>query len=88
MTATVLFANQSNLELLTSAFLDICGLEKEVNLVVNHNQAIFLSRTSIRMEDVTAGFACAFHMHQPAISAGISGGIIGNLQYMFNQPND
>ncbi|MBD2490160.1 glycosyl hydrolase family 57 [Aulosira sp. FACHB-615] len=67
---------------------NISGWEKEVLAVVNHNKPIFLPSTNLRLEDVNAVFAIALHMHQPTIPAGYNGGLISNLQYMFEHPNE
>ncbi|MBD2597872.1 glycosyl hydrolase family 57 [Nostoc spongiaeforme FACHB-130] len=67
---------------------NISGWEKEVLAVVNHNEPVFLSSTNLRLEDVNAVFAIALHMHQPTIPAGYNGGLISNLQYMFEHPHE
>lgn len=66
---------------------NISGWEKEVLATVQHREPIFLPTTNIRLEEVTAAFAVALHMHQPTIPAGI-GELIGNLQYMFEHPHE
>ena len=48
----------------------------------------FLVDTPLRLENITAGFACALHMHQPTIPAGPNGTPISNLQHMFENPNE
>jgi hypothetical protein len=53
--------------------------------VVNHTDPVFLPTTNLRLEDITAGFACALHMHQPTIPAGGQGELISHLQYMFDR---
>jgi hypothetical protein len=65
---------------------NISGWEKEVSSVVNQDNPVFLPTTNIRLEDVTAGFAIALHMHQPTIPAGANGELQNNLQYMFEHP--
>jgi hypothetical protein len=67
---------------------NITGREAEVHSVVSHNEPIFLPRTNIRLEDISAGFAIALHMHQPTIPAGSNGELINNLQYMFEHPHE
>ncbi|MBH8554162.1 glycosyl hydrolase family 57 [Nostocaceae cyanobacterium CENA357] len=69
-------------------FPNISGYETEVLAVVNHDAPVFLPSTNIRLEDVKAVFAIALHMHQPTIPAGHDGGLISNLQYMFEHPNE
>ena len=67
---------------------NISGWEKEVNLVVNRNEPVFLPTTNLRLEDISAGFAIALHMHQPTIPAGSNGEFQSNLQYMFEHPQE
>ncbi|MBD1864781.1 glycosyl hydrolase family 57 [Trichocoleus desertorum] len=71
-----------------SGLPNICGWETEINTVVNHNQPIFSPQTNLQLADITAGFACALHMHQPTIPAGANGALISNLQYMFEHPGE
>jgi hypothetical protein len=66
----------------------ICGQEAEINQAVNHSAPIFLPTTNLRLADMTAGFACALHMHQPTIPAGSQGELIGHLQYMFEHQGE
>jgi hypothetical protein len=66
----------------------ICGWEAEIQSVVNHTEPIFLPATNLNLEDITAGFACALHMHQPTIPAGWNGSLISHLQYMFEHPQE
>ena len=67
---------------------NISGWEAEVQSVVQQDQPVFLPRTNIRLENVTAAFAVALHMHQPTIPAGHDGALISNLQNMFDNPHD
>jgi hypothetical protein len=78
MTATISQANLPN----------ICGWETEISLIKNHNEPVFLNTTNLHLENINAGFACALHMHQPTIPAGINGELISNLQHMFEHPHD
>lgn len=66
---------------------NISGWEKEVMSVVQQNKPVFLPTTNIRLEEVTAAFAIALHMHQPTIPGGSGGALISNLQYMFEHPH-
>ncbi|MBW4446852.1 MAG: glycosyl hydrolase family 57 [Spirirestis rafaelensis WJT71-NPBG6] len=66
---------------------NISGWETEVLDVVNRDAPVFLPTTNLRLEDITATFAIALHMHQPTIPAGHDGGFISNLQHMFEHPN-
>jgi hypothetical protein len=77
-----------NLEEIRGKFPNICGWETEIASYVNHNEPIFLPNTNLRLENISAGFACALHMHQPTIPAGVNGEPISNLQYMFENQGD
>lgn len=76
------------LEDVRSGLPNICGWETELAAIVNHNQPVFLPTTNIQLDQVTASFACALHMHQPTIPAGWDGALISNLQAMFDRPNE
>jgi hypothetical protein len=69
-------------------FPPICGHEAEITAITNHSDPIFLPVTNLRQEDITAGFACALHMHQPTIPAGHDGTLISNLQHMMDHSGD
>ena len=71
---------------LRSNLPNLCGWEAEINAVVQHNEPVFLPTTNLSIADITAGFACALHMHQPTIPAGANGELISHLQYMFEYP--
>lgn len=88
MTATVPSLNPPVLEELKSGLPNICGWEAEISAVVQRDEPVFLPTTNLRLEDITAGFACALHMHQPTIPAGANGELISNLQYMFEHPQE
>ncbi len=66
----------------------ICGWEAEIASAVNHDEPIFLPVTNLSLNAIKSGFACALHMHQPTIPAGLNGGLISNLQYMFEHPGE
>jgi hypothetical protein len=87
MTATVPSANLPVLEEFRTGFPNICGWEADIHSVVQHDNPVFLNNTNQSLENITAGFACALHMHQPTIPAGANGELISNLQYMFEHPN-
>lgn len=67
---------------------NFCGWEAEINQVVNQQESLYLPDTSLSVEELKAGFACALHMHQPTIPAGNNGSLISNLQYMFEHPQE
>ncbi|BAY47130.1 hypothetical protein SAMD00079811_47460 [Scytonema sp. HK-05] len=87
MTATTPFANLPVLEEFRTGLPNICGWEAEIRSVVQQDNPVFLNNTNQSLENITAGFACALHMHQPTIPAGTHGELISNLQYMFEHPN-
>jgi hypothetical protein len=67
---------------------NISGWETAVQEVVHHNEPVFLPRTNLRLEDITATFAIALHMHQPTVPGGANGELINNLQYMFEHQGE
>ena len=67
---------------------NICGWESVITEVARHNEPIFLPETNLRIQDITSGFACALHMHQPTIPAGHNSEPISNLQYMFEHQGE
>jgi len=67
---------------------NISGWEKDILATVQDKSPVFLPRTNIRLEETTAAFAIALHMHQPTIPAGTGGEPISNLQYMFEHPHE
>ncbi len=71
-----------------SGMPNICGWEAEISAAVNHCEPVFLPHTNLRLAEMTAGFACALHMHQPTIPAGSHGEPIGHLQYMFEHQGE
>jgi len=76
------------LDEIRSGMPNICGWESEINDIVQDPKPVFLPSTNLRLENITAGFACALHNHQPTIPAGFHGELICNLQYMFEHPNE
>ena len=67
---------------------NISGWEAEVLSVRSKREPVFLPTTNIRLEEISAAFAIALHMHQPTIPAGKEGELISNLQYMFEHPQE
>jgi hypothetical protein len=67
---------------------NICGSEAAVQTVTQLEQPIWLPRTNLQLQNISAGFAIALHMHQPTIPAGANGEMICNLQRMFEHPNE
>ncbi|HEY9826604.1 MAG TPA: glycosyl hydrolase family 57 [Stenomitos sp.] len=67
---------------------DIAGRESEIAAITSNDAPIFLPNSNLRLESITAGFACALHMHQPTIPAGANGELICNLQHMFEHQGE
>ncbi|MEA5573743.1 glycosyl hydrolase family 57 [Calothrix sp. UHCC 0171] len=88
MTATISSSNLPTLNETRFHYPNICGWEDEISLVTNHSEPVFLNTTNLNLENITSVFACALHMHQPTIPAGINGELISNLQHMFAHPHD
>jgi len=66
----------------------IAGREAEIQALVEQNQPVFLPNTKLQLEQIGSAFACALHMHQPTIPAGVSGELISHLQYMLEHPGE
>jgi hypothetical protein len=66
----------------------LCGWESGIQAIIQSDQPIWLPHTNLQLQDISAGFAIALHMHQPTIPAGSQGELICNLQHMFEHPND
>ncbi len=81
-------SNHPNLDEIRSGMPNICGWEADITSVVQHTDPIFLPDTNLTLEHINAGFACALHMHQPTIPAGMNGELICNLQYMFEHAGE
>jgi len=77
-------AKLHQLDVLRHGLPNLCGWESEIRAIAHHTDPIFLSTTPFRLNEITAGFACALHMHQPSVPAGWEGAMISNLQYMFD----
>ncbi|MBE9222846.1 glycosyl hydrolase family 57 [Cyanobacterium stanieri LEGE 03274] len=84
MTAT----NPQQFRQLTIDIPPLSGKEVEVEKIVNHQDTVFLDKTDINLDEKKALFACALHMHQPTIPAGLHGELICNLQYMFEHQGE
>ncbi len=80
--------SQKPLSELRSILPTISGWEAEISSIANHHDPIFLPTTNLRLEQITSGFACALHMHQPTIPAGANGELISHLQYMFEHQGE
>ncbi len=67
---------------------NICGHESEVKAALQFDRPVFLPKTNLRLESLSATFSIALHMHQPTIPAGAEGALISNLQQMFEHPDE
>ncbi|MDV3349711.1 glycosyl hydrolase family 57 [Leptothoe sp. LEGE 181152] len=61
----------------------LCGWESSIEELSSFDEPVFLERSNLDLNSLSAGFAIALHMHQPTIPAGPEGKLIGHLQYMF-----
>ena len=86
MTRFIQTATSTALPELIDGLPNISGWEAEVQAVVQHDEPVFLSATNIQLENISAAFAIALHMHQPTLPAGANGELISNLQHMFEHP--
>jgi hypothetical protein len=66
------------------ALPSIAGNEAEIQAVTQRSKPSNPSDFG----SIKAGFACALHMHQPTIPAGHDGGLICNLQNMFEHSGE
>jgi len=72
----------------TRSLPPIAGDEAEILALVQPAGPVFLPRTNLKLEQISSGFACALHMHQPTIPAGAGGELISQLQYMLEHPGE
>jgi hypothetical protein len=84
MTGTAV--SPTNLSALEDGLPPIAGWEAEIAAAMASQQPVFLPHTNLALDQITAGFAIALHMHQPTIPAGAQGELINHLQYMFEHP--
>ncbi|HIK44313.1 MAG TPA: glycosyl hydrolase family 57 [Leptolyngbyaceae cyanobacterium M65_K2018_010] len=83
MTATL---SSPTLPALEEGLPIISGWEAEIAQALASDQPVFLPHTNLSLDQISAGFAIALHMHQPTIPAGAQGELINHLQYMFEHP--
>jgi len=79
---------RNHLDPVSNDLPNICGQESAVKNATSSDRPVFSTNSNIDLSQVKAGFACALHMHQPTIPAGANGELIGNLQHMFEHPDD
>lgn len=84
--ATLSMSDLPNIPAISHGLPTLCGWEEAIKAVTQSREPVFLPRTNLRLQDISAGFAIALHMHQPSIPAGDQGALINNLQYMFEHP--
>jgi len=66
----------------------ICGNEAVIQQAIQDDTPVFLNQNNLKLDEITAAFACALHMHQPTIPAGANGALICNLQHMFEHQGE
>lgn len=70
---------------------NVSGDEALIAKTVAHSEPVYFGKTGLSLEqfrNLSSGFACALHMHQPTIPAGQDGALISNLEHMFNNQGD
>ena len=65
----------------------ISGREADVAALMQKPRQAW-SNSTIKLDQIRSGFACALHMHQPTVPAGENNSLISHLQYMFDHPNE
>lgn len=83
MIATAPASNGTHIQGVKPELPPISGWEAEIASIVQNNDPVFAPISNLDINNIKAGFACALHMHQPTIPAGHDGGLINNLQHMF-----
>lgn len=66
----------------------IAGREAELAALMQQSGPVALPHSTLSLEPIRSGFACALHMHQPTIPAGADGALISHLQYMVENPGE
>lgn len=67
---------------------NLSGWETDLATVMQSPHPVFLPKTNLRLEEISAAFAIALHMHQPTLPAGVNRGLINHLQYMFEHSQE
>lgn len=92
MGSKVMSPKQKHIPEIEDGLPSICGFDKHVVEATSSAEPVFRSTTNILLEKIQSAFAIALHMHQPTIPAGgydlTTAPLIGNLQRMFNRPNE
>src|SRR5579862_1922397 len=66
----------------------ISGWESEVERARSRQGAVYLGRSPLRLEGISAAFGIALHMHQPLVFEDgdlRNAPVVGNLQYMMER---
>ncbi|MEY4296957.1 MAG: hypothetical protein RLZZ423_136 [Cyanobacteriota bacterium] len=66
----------------------ITGREAAILELVQHQRPVALPHSNLQLAAIRSAFACALHMHQPTIPAGVDGALISHLQWMLEHPGD
>ena len=66
----------------------IAGREAELQQLMRVRPPAGRPAAAPPLEAIRSAFACALHMHQPTIPAGVDGALISHLQWMFEHPGD
>ena len=66
----------------------ICGREQELLTLMQKSSRNWPSSTERGVKSLKSAFACALHMHQPTVPAGLNGALISHLQYMLEHPDE
>ena len=66
----------------------IAGREKTIHTLRLNPPAPSRVPGGNSLEGLQAAFACALHMHQPTVPAGVDGALISHLQYMVERPGE
>ncbi len=66
----------------------IAGREAAILELVQQQRPMVPWRSNWKPEQLRSGYACALHMHQPTIPAGVDGELISHLQYMLDHPGE
>ena len=64
----------------------IAGREAELLGRLQHDPALARPHSTLQLASIRSAFACALHMHQPTIPAGVGGALISHLQWMLENP--
>ena len=71
-----------------TALPPIAGREAELRALMGHDRRLWIGKTNLELNRLRSGFACALHMHQPTIPAGVDGTLISHLQYMMEHQGE